>query len=107
MEAARRVDSRRAHHYPGRSERDHEKVARESPHQPSAAWTSATRIGPKREGPSALPGSPPPGTAPPRAPPCSRCPQRRTWEGTRPFRSEEHTSELQSHLNLVCRLLLE
>src|SRR4051812_49672040 len=25
----------------------------------------------------------------------------------RPFRSEEHTSELQSHVNLVCRLLLE
>src|SRR5207237_10618395 len=24
-----------------------------------------------------------------------------------PARSEEHTSELQSHLNLVCRLLLE
>src|SRR5260370_12462182 len=24
-----------------------------------------------------------------------------------PFRSEEHTSELQSHLNLLCRLLLE
>src|SRR5260370_10023964 len=24
-----------------------------------------------------------------------------------PWRSEEHTSELQSHLNLVCRLLLE
>src|SRR5260370_2922969 len=24
-----------------------------------------------------------------------------------PMRSEEHTSELQSHLNLVCRLLLE
>src|SRR5260370_10932307 len=23
------------------------------------------------------------------------------------FRSEEHTSELQSHLNLVCRLVLE
>src|SRR5260370_30731352 len=23
------------------------------------------------------------------------------------FRSEEHTSELQSHLNLVCRLLLD
>src|SRR5260370_26175250 len=29
----------------------------------------------------------------------SRCP----WA----WRSEEHTSELQSHLNLVCRLLLE
>src|SRR5260370_11499669 len=27
--------------------------------------------------------------------------------GLRFFRSEEHTSELQSHLNLVCRLLLE
>src|SRR5260370_32299457 len=24
-----------------------------------------------------------------------------------PWRSEEHTSELQSHLNIVCRLLLE
>src|SRR5260370_30841083 len=27
--------------------------------------------------------------------------------GRRSSRSEEHTSELQSHLNLVCRLLLE
>src|SRR5260370_29398244 len=37
----------------------------------------------------------------PANPPCSVCtvPARR--------RSEEHTSELQSHLNLVCRLLLE
>src|SRR5687768_18310187 len=26
---------------------------------------------------------------------------------TKPFRSEEHTSELQSRLHLVCRLLLE
>src|SRR5260370_22005086 len=31
-----------------------------------------------------------------------------TWPVMRsPGRSEEHTSELQSHLNLVCRLLLE
>src|SRR5260370_38082088 len=36
-----------------------------------------------------------------------------TWVGVAPTagrvrqRSEEHTSELQSHLNLVCRLLLE
>src|SRR5260370_13300254 len=30
------------------------------------------------------------------------------WTATRRcVRSEEHTSELQSHLNLVCRLLLE
>src|SRR6266480_6256554 len=28
------------------------------------------------------------------------------WSWTAP-RSEEHTSELQSHVNLVCRLLLE
>src|SRR5690242_21695312 len=27
--------------------------------------------------------------------------------GDERFRSEEHTSELQSHVNLVCRLLLE
>src|SRR5690242_21394845 len=32
----------------------------------------------------------------------------RLWEAiTDPERSEEHTSELQSHVNLVCRLLLE
>src|SRR5260370_17469755 len=29
------------------------------------------------------------------------------WSRNRNERSEEHTSELQSHLNLVCRLLLE
>src|SRR5260370_32424967 len=34
-------------------------------------------------------------------------PGARHEEGERPVRSEEHTSELQSHLNLVCRLLLE
>src|SRR6266480_138411 len=42
------------------------------------------------------------------APPCSRRAARarpgRTRSGSR---SEEHTSELQSHVNLVCRLLLE
>src|SRR4051812_49579533 len=31
---------------------------------------------------------------------------RRSLRGN-PARSEEHTSELQSHVNLVCRLLLE
>src|SRR5260370_29552764 len=35
----------------------------------------------------------------------SSCTSGRIYGGT--FRSEEHTSELQSHLNLVCRLLLE
>src|SRR5260370_15485039 len=33
--------------------------------------------------------------------------QRVTAARIGPLRSEEHTSELQSHLNLVCRLLLE
>src|SRR5260370_14751488 len=33
--------------------------------------------------------------------------QRDAWLGLPAGRSEEHTSELQSHLNLVCRLLLE
>src|SRR5260370_12948422 len=35
------------------------------------------------------------------------CPQSSSSACTREVRSEEHTSELQSHLNLVCRLLLE
>src|SRR4051812_49930735 len=33
--------------------------------------------------------------------------QRRVVMFVRRLRSEEHTSELQSHVNLVCRLLLE
>src|SRR5690242_21105607 len=41
------------------------------------------------------------GSAPGRGP---RAAPRR---GLRASRSEEHTSELQSHVNLVCRLLLE
>src|SRR5260370_23028963 len=32
---------------------------------------------------------------------------RAAWPAPGMGRSEEHTSELQSHLNLVCRLLLE
>src|SRR4051794_3372533 len=38
-------------------------------------------------------------------PPCARCPARRA--GCPAWRSEEHTSELQSPVHLVCRLLLE
>src|SRR2546427_1233647 len=37
-------------------------------------------------------------------PPCAR---RKVDEAAAPLRSEEHTSELQSQSNLVCRLLLE
>src|SRR5260370_13055776 len=38
-------------------------------------------------------------------PPIHICDKTFGWPPT--LRSEEHTSELQSHLNLVCRLLLE
>src|SRR5260370_17667013 len=50
---------------------------------------------------------------PAQRPPDCPCSERRgdTCSGSSPRRwrdrSEEHTSELQSHLNLVCRLLLE
>src|SRR5205807_9608365 len=49
------------------------------------------------------PSSPRPGKHPAyRRPSC-----RRSRRSQRPLRSEEHTSELQSPCNLVCRLLLE
>src|SRR5882762_3872821 len=50
----------------------------------------------------ALPISPTPMPPRPRCGPTWNC---STHSGA--VRSEEHTSELQSHLNLVCRLLLE
>src|SRR5260370_4990212 len=37
----------------------------------------------------------------------ARCAVRNSLASGPDSRSEEHTSELQSHLNLVCRLLLE
>src|SRR3989449_5772010 len=40
-------------------------------------------------------------------PPLARWRQRRTLRRLKGVRSEEHTSELQSRLHLVCRLLLE
>src|SRR2546422_6643439 len=45
-------------------------------------------------------------TASTRGAPCSR-PTPRLPPGREALRSEEHTSELQSRLHLVCRLLLE
>src|SRR5690242_20981244 len=52
-----------------------------------ASWTSRWRyLPPWNPGPPRSPSSWPPPASP---------------------RSEEHTSELQSHVNLVCRLLLE
>src|SRR5260370_3530465 len=43
----------------------------------------------------------------PEGPSSARISPRATASESGPTRSEEHTSELQSHLNLVCRLLLE
>src|SRR5260370_27012598 len=75
-----------------------------------ASWLSGIRInsaaalGP--EDPLASPGrtaSVPPASAPGCSPRAHQCHAARGFGA----RSEEHTSELQSHLNLVCRLLLE
>src|SRR5260221_8435139 len=49
--------------------------------------------------------------SPPTCPRCAPACTSRTWPWrplrARELRSEEHTSELQSHSDLVCRLLLE
>src|SRR5260370_24750316 len=45
--------------------------------------------------------------APPVCAGCTSSSLRRVPDSAMTKRSEEHTSELQSHLNLVCRLLLE
>src|SRR5690242_21573334 len=43
---------------------------------------------------------------PARRPTSNSCARHETWAASS-ARSEEHTSELPSHVNLVCRLLLE
>src|SRR5690242_21450307 len=58
---------------------------------PAARWCSRARTSPRCPGAS-----------------CARCGANCRWcSRIRTRRSEEHTSELQSHVNLVCRLLLE
>src|SRR5438034_1525178 len=58
-------------------------------------------------------GAPPPGLAAAitfdlrQAPQWALCRDRARYVGEAVVRSEEHTSELQSHSDLVCRLLLE
>src|SRR5690242_21868677 len=54
----------------------------------------------------AAPRHPPPGDCHPRGPARVDGSRRCLFADGDP-RSEEHTSELQSHVNLVCRLLLE
>src|SRR5260370_5015354 len=63
-------------------------------HRPRAGWRRVARANPE----SYHPGSQSPQARAPAAP---------AVLAEIANRSEEHTSELQSHLNLVCRLLLE
>src|SRR5690242_21237581 len=56
---------------------------------------------------SGLPPNGPPGCRPARSQSQRSVQSSASDPGLRCTRSEEHTSELQSHVNLVCRLLLE
>src|SRR5690242_20843080 len=58
---------------------------------PVSAYGSPVSAGPPAELPAA----------------CNEMPDRHEFGSWPALRSEEHTSELQSHVNLVCRLLLE
>src|SRR5260370_18147617 len=69
--------------------------------RPAALPTPVRRTSPWHGSP-ASPGPAWVSVAPP-----SFCPRVESAGQLKPTRSEEHTSELQSHLNLVCRLLLE
>src|SRR5256885_12226042 len=62
-------------------------------------WTTRLRPGPRCAATSPGPGSSASG--------CWSCPWDASNTGWPRRRSEEHTSELQSPCNLVCRLLLE
>src|SRR5256885_13094409 len=73
---------------------------------PCPAWSTCTPTCASPAARTPRPSTPAPG--PPRSaasPPCTPWPTPIRWPT--PPRSEEHTSELQSPCNLVCRLLLE
>src|SRR2546422_7212159 len=79
-------------------------MIRRPPRSTLFPYTTLFRSNTGRARPSCRDSSP--GTAPREAsaPACSLCPHHSCTTSTR---SEEHTSELQSRLHLVCRLLLE
>src|SRR5262249_59369035 len=72
----------------------------------SAAGRPCPRPGPAPPGSTGATGLPPPCAPRPR-PAAARLPAARESPWAPPRRSEEHTSELQSLTNIVCRLLLE
>src|SRR2546426_5346175 len=84
---------------PSRGSRPPARRARTPP--PAPAGVAARRSSPARPAAGAA-GSPAAGTRAPRTAGVGD----RPWDAS-PDRSEEHTSELQSPCNLVCRLLLE
>src|SRR5260370_25769731 len=75
-------------------------MIRRPPRSTLFPYTTLFRSGFPRSLPSGFPESPPGGIR--LSGDCSS-----TAVTAKADRSEEHTSELQSHLNLVCRLLLE
>src|SRR5438270_6596103 len=72
----------------------------------SHAGESGSRFGCRARGALAAAAAEAPGRGG-RAPRAAAAPERRGAVGAGASRSEEHTSELQSQSNLVCRLLLE
>src|SRR5260370_23163616 len=66
----------------------------------------ATSSGPSKVSIEAIRVRCPDGSTTTSSPACNSPLAKKSW-CCRRGRSEEHTSELQSHLNLVCRLLLE
>src|SRR5438132_2268947 len=74
------------------------RTSAESIHEPSCPRSAPDETSP----PAPYPAAPVRADPRTRRAPRRRCPPARSTE-----RSEEHTSELQSHSDLVCRLLLE
>src|SRR5260370_31580989 len=86
-------------------------MIRRPPRSTLFPYTTLFRSGERAHFPAAPPTRPPHPSFARLPPPAPSCPRRRRSPGHEGAgggrRSEEHTSELQSHLNLVCRLLLE
>src|SRR2546427_7793545 len=76
-------------------------MIRRPPRSTLFPYTTLFRSDPRKGGDSCW------GTVPRRGGPCARPALGQARKSPATIRSEEHTSELQSQSNLVCRLLLE
>src|SRR5207302_11121585 len=97
------ADVRDLHSFPTRRSSDLSRVARSG--MPSA--TNAARWRSRISAAALVIATLPPALRADRRCPGPRAPTGHRRHPRRPRRSEEHTSELQSRENLVCRLLLE